>query len=104
MLTSDQTGRLSLLTSQLDYVHPLAHRRLLSRGGKASRVQSSNDAVFRQTTNGVTALDTAQTNRFRYTENIRAACLSWQANLSAGYLAGGPARRADYRAGRAGSG
>ncbi|MGI4871513.1 MAG: TonB-dependent receptor domain-containing protein, partial [Janthinobacterium lividum] len=77
-LTSDQAGRLNLLTGQLDYAHPLAHHRRWSGGLKVSRVQSSNDAVFQQTTNGVTALDTTQTNRFRYTENIRAAYLSWQ--------------------------
>ncbi|HEX8427573.1 TonB-dependent receptor domain-containing protein [Hymenobacter sp.] len=78
LLTSNQAGRLSLLTGQLDYVQPLAHRQLLSGGLKVSRVQSSNDAVFQQTNNGVTTLDTAQTNRFRYTETIRAAYLNWQ--------------------------
>jgi outer membrane receptor protein involved in Fe transport len=78
LLTSDQAGRLNLLTGQLDYVHPLAHHRLVSGGLKISRVQSSNDAVFTQTTNGLTTLDTAQTNRFRYTETIRAGYLSWQ--------------------------
>ena len=78
LLTSDQSGRLRLLTGQLDYVHPLAHRRLLSGGLKASRVQSGNDALFRQTNGGLTTLDTAQTNRFRYTETIRAAYFSWQ--------------------------
>ncbi|RZK53952.1 MAG: TonB-dependent receptor, partial [Hymenobacter sp.] len=78
LLSSDQTGRLGLLTGQLDYVHPLAHRQLLSGGLKISRVQSDNDAVFRQTANGVTTLDTAQTNRFRYTETIRAGYLNWQ--------------------------
>jgi len=77
-LTSDQSGRLTLLTGQLDYVQPLAHRRLVSGGLKVSRVQSGNDAVFEQTTNGLTTLDTAQTNRFRYTETIRAGYLSWQ--------------------------
>jgi ferric enterobactin receptor len=78
LLFSDQSGRLTLLTGQFDYGHPLAHRRLLSGGLKISRVQSSNDAVFRQNTNGVTTLDTAQTNRFRYTETIQAAYLNWQ--------------------------
>lgn len=78
LLTSDQSGHLRLLTGQLDYVHPLAHRRLLSGGLKVSQVQSRNDAVFQQTNNGLTTLDTAQTNRFRYTETIRAAYLNWQ--------------------------
>ncbi|TPG72505.1 TonB-dependent receptor [Hymenobacter nivis] len=78
LLSSDQTGRLTLLTGQLDYVQPLAHRRLLSGGLKVSRVQSGNDAVFQQTANGLTTLDTAQTNQFRYTETVRAAYLSWQ--------------------------
>ena len=78
LLTSDQTGRLALLTGQLDYAHPLAHRRLLSGGLKVSRVQSRNDAVFEQTFDGATILDTAQTNRFRYTETIRAGYLNWQ--------------------------
>ena len=77
-LTSNQSGRLRLLTGQLDYVQPLARRRLLSGGLKVSWVQSGNDALFQQTTNGLTTLDTAQTNRFRYTETIRAAYLSWQ--------------------------
>ena len=77
-LTSDQSGHLRLLTGQLDYVHPLARRQLLSGGLKVSQVQSGNDAVFQQTSNGLTTLDTAQTNRFRYTENIRAAYLNWQ--------------------------
>jgi hypothetical protein len=78
LLASDQAGRLTLLTGQLDYVHPLARRQLVSGGLKISRVQSDNDAVFRQTINGITTLDTAQTNRFRYTETIRAGYLSWQ--------------------------
>ena len=78
LLTSNQSGRLCLLTGQLDYVQPLAHRRLLSGGLKVSWVQSGNDAVFQQTTNGLTILDTAQTNRFRYTETIRAAYFNWQ--------------------------
>ena len=78
LLTSDQSGRLRLLTGQLDYVHPLAHRRLLSGGVKTSRVQSGNDALFRQTNDGLTTLDTAQTNQFRYTETVRAAYFSWQ--------------------------
>jgi ferric enterobactin receptor len=78
LLTSDQAGRLTLLTGQFDYTHPLAYHRLLSAGMKISRVQSNNDALFQQTTNGITTLDTAQTNRFRYDENIRAAYLSFQ--------------------------
>jgi ferric enterobactin receptor len=78
LLTSDQAGRLTLLTGQLDYAHPLAHRQLLSGGLKVSQVQSINDAVFQQATGGVTTLDTAQTNRFRYTETIRAGYLNWQ--------------------------
>jgi ferric enterobactin receptor len=78
LLTSDQTGRLTLLTGQLDYAHPLAHRQLLSGGVKVSQVQSTNNAVFQQTTGGITTLDTAQTNRFRYTETIRAGYLNWQ--------------------------
>jgi ferric enterobactin receptor len=78
LLTSDQAGRLTLLTGQLDYVHPLAHRQLLLGGLKVSWVQSTNNAVFQQTNGGVTTLDTAQTNRFRYTETIRAGYLNWQ--------------------------
>lgn len=78
LLTSDQDGRLTLLTGQIDYAHPLAHRQLLSGGLKVSRVQSTNNAVFQQTAGGVTTLDTAQTNRFRYTETIRAGYLNWQ--------------------------
>ncbi|WP_245849771.1 TonB-dependent receptor [Hymenobacter crusticola] len=78
LLTSDQSGHLRLRTGQLDYVHPLRHRQLLSAGLKVSHVESGNDAVFHQTTDGVTRLDTAQTNRFRYTETIRAAYLNWQ--------------------------
>ncbi|WP_236943296.1 TonB-dependent receptor [Hymenobacter sp. PAMC 26628] len=78
VLTSDQAGRLTLLTGQFDYTQPLARRRLLSGGLKISRVQSRNDAVFQQTTNGLTTLDTVQTNQFRYTETIRAAYLNWQ--------------------------
>ena len=77
-LTSDQAGHLTLLTGQLGYAQPLARRRLLSGGLKISRVQSRNDAVFRQTNNGLTTLDTLQTNQFLYTETIRAAYLSWQ--------------------------
>jgi ferric enterobactin receptor len=78
LLTSDQAGRLTLLTGQLDYAHPLAHRQLLSGGLKVSQVQSTNNAVFQQTRGGVTTLDTAQTNRFRYSETIRAGYLNWQ--------------------------
>ena len=78
LLTSDQAGRLTLLTGQLDYAHPLARRRLLTGGLKVSRVQSDNDARFAQTINSITTPDTTQTNRFRYVETIRAAYLSWQ--------------------------
>ncbi|GAA4509382.1 outer membrane beta-barrel family protein [Hymenobacter ginsengisoli] len=78
LLSSDQSGNLRLLTAQLDYVQPLAHQQRLSGGLKISQVQSVNDAVFQQTSNGLTTLDTAQTNQFRYTENIRAAYLNWQ--------------------------
>ena len=78
LLISDQSGHLRLLTGQLDYVHPLPYRQLLSGGLKVSQVQSSNNAVFQQTANGVTTPDTAQTNRFRYTETIGAAYLNWQ--------------------------
>jgi len=78
LLASDQTGRLTLLTAQLDYAHPLPHRQLMTGGLKVSRVQSQNDAVFYQTFDGVTTLDTTQTNRFRYTELIRAGYLNWQ--------------------------
>lgn len=78
LLTSDQAGRLTLLTGQLDYVQPLAQRRLLAGGLKISRVESGNDAVFQQTYQGITSPDTTQTNRFRYAETIRAGYLSWQ--------------------------
>jgi ferric enterobactin receptor len=78
LLTSDQAGHLTLLTGQLDYAHSLAHRQLLSGGLKVSRVQSANNAVFQQTAGGVTTLDTAQTNRFRYTKTIRTDYFNWQ--------------------------
>lgn len=77
-LASDQAGRLTLLTGQLDYAHPLTRRRQLSAGLKTSRVRSDNDAVFRQTVNGTTSLDTTQSNRFRYDETIHAAYLGFQ--------------------------
>ncbi|MBC8084446.1 MAG: TonB-dependent receptor [Hymenobacter sp.] len=76
LLTGDQTGLLTLRTAQLDYVHPTAHRRRWAVGAKVSRVQSDNNVVFWQTLNGVTTVDPAQTNRFRYDERISAAYVS----------------------------
>ncbi|WP_254846435.1 TonB-dependent receptor domain-containing protein [Hymenobacter sp. CRA2] len=77
-LLSDQTGHLTLFTGQVDYAHPLLHRRLLSGGVKTSHVESDNDALFLQTADGVTVVDTDQTNRFRYNETIQAAYVSFQ--------------------------
>ncbi|MBF9221352.1 outer membrane beta-barrel family protein [Hymenobacter ruricola] len=75
-LTGDQAGQLTLRTAQLDYTHPLARRRQLSAGAKISQVSSDNDVVFWQTLDGVTTVDPAQTNRFRYEERVDAAYVS----------------------------
>jgi ferric enterobactin receptor len=88
-LTVNQEGRLDLKTAQFDYVHPLAHQQQLSLGAKISRVHTDNDIVFYQQENGISILDTTQTNNFHYDERINAAYATYERKGTALMLVAG---------------
>jgi ferric enterobactin receptor len=76
-LIGDQTGKLTIQSAKVDYLHPLPGQRQLEMGAKASAVASDNDVLFTRTEGGQTSIDLNQTNRFRYEEYISAAYLSF---------------------------
>ena len=79
-LTGTQDGTLRIQSVKADYVRPLPQDMRLEAGVKASWVHSDNDVLFYRTQDGQTFLDTNQSNRFRYDENINAAYLSLSRN------------------------
>ena len=88
LLTGDQRNNLSIGTAKVDFSQPLPHRIRLETGAKATRVQTDNEAIFRN--DG--AFNPALSSSFQYRENVNAAYLSlsratmkttWQAGLRA---------------------
>lgn len=76
VLEGDQRRTLRIQSLKADYGHALKRGWRLETGGKASYVTADNDVVFYRTENGIRSLDTNQSNRFRYTENINAGYLT----------------------------
>jgi Outer membrane receptor proteins, mostly Fe transport len=68
ILDGDQTGKLTLKTGKVDYVHPLKKGAKLELGFKTSYVSSDNDARFTDMSSGIPENDTTKTNHFIYNE------------------------------------
>lgn len=76
VLHGDQQNRVTIQSAKVDYSRLLPYRIRLETGAKATFINSDNDAVFTNTTEGRTTLDPNKTNRFRYDENVNAAYFS----------------------------
>ncbi|MET0392935.1 MAG: outer membrane beta-barrel protein [Chitinophagaceae bacterium] len=70
---TDQDGITGIHTLKADYTHPMKKAVKLEAGIKASFVRSDNDVLFFDRSTGTEKLDSAQSNSFRYKENINAA-------------------------------
>lgn len=68
-----QDGFTSINTLKIDYVNPFKKNIKLETGIKTSFVKSDNDILFYDRSNGPDELDSSQSNKFRYKENINAA-------------------------------
>ncbi|GAB4045113.1 outer membrane beta-barrel protein [Spirosoma litoris] len=76
ILDGKLNGGLDITSFKTDYVHTFPNKTRLEGGIKASWVQSDNDVLFTNISEGISVVDTGKSNRFRYTENINAAYLN----------------------------
>lgn len=71
-----------IYTLKADYVHPLKNKAKLEAGFKSSWVNNDNLSDYYTVDGNAQTIDNAQSNHFKYTENINAAYLnaqkSWQ--------------------------
>lgn len=75
-LNGDQEGRIRIATGKADYVHPLNKSARLEAGFKTSFVETDNDVVFLDMSNGSPVYDSSKSNRFKYKENNNALYLN----------------------------
>ncbi|UOR07134.1 TonB-dependent receptor [Hymenobacter aerilatus] len=78
VLHGDQQNYVTIQSAKVDYSRLLPYRTRLETGAKVTYISSDNDAVFTNTVEEQTTLDTEKTNRFRYNENVNAAYISLQ--------------------------
>lgn len=71
-LNGDQEGKISIATVKADYTHPLNKSIRLEAGFKTSFVETDNDVVFYDVSNGIPQYDSSKSNRFNYKENNNA--------------------------------
>jgi hypothetical protein len=71
-LDGDQGGKISLFTVKADYTHPLKNGAKLEAGFKTSFVETDNDVVFYDISNGAPEYDSSKSNHFIYKENNHA--------------------------------
>lgn len=72
LVRTNQLGFTGLNTLKVDYVNPLKKGMKLETGFKTSFVRSNNDVRLFDRSNGAEAIDSSQSNSFRYKENINA--------------------------------
>jgi iron complex outermembrane receptor protein len=72
ILHGDQTGKLTLKTTKLDYSNPLPKGAKFETGIKTSYVSSDNDAKFTDLSSGTPQNDVNKTNQFFYEEYYKA--------------------------------
>lgn len=80
---------INIYSAKVDYSHPLKKAGKIEAGVKSSYVETDNTAGYYNVVSGVKSVDYEKTNRFRYTENINAAYVNYNAdwkkwNLQAG--------------------
>lgn len=71
-LIGDLGGYLTIASAKGDYTHPIGKRGKVEAGFKASFVTADNDVQFFNRVDNVDVPDPAQSNHFRYRENINA--------------------------------
>lgn len=71
-LNGDQGGKISLFTVKADYTHPLKNGAKIEAGFKTSFVETDNDVVFYDVSNGAPEYDSSKSNHFIYKENNHA--------------------------------
>ncbi|ALW86244.1 hypothetical protein AUC43_14805 [Hymenobacter sedentarius] len=76
LLSGDQGTTLTIKSVKTDFSAPLPYRARLEAGAKVTRIISDNNVAFVRTANGMSALDPAISNQFRYEENVNAAYVS----------------------------
>lgn len=82
ILAGKQTGTISLFTVKTDYVHPLKKEAKLETGFKTSFVETDNDVLFLDESNGSPVYDSSKSNRFTYKENNHAAYLNYSKKIN----------------------
>jgi hypothetical protein len=68
----------NIYTAKADYVHPLKNKARLDAGFKASLIKTDNVFNFYERENGFETINNAQSNHFKYNENINAAYVNAQ--------------------------
>ncbi len=82
ILISRLPSKVKIYSAKADYTHPVGQNMRFEAGVKTSYVNTDNDAQFWNRINDVDYVDSTKTNHFRYTENINAAYVNWQVQLS----------------------
>jgi len=82
ILRSELPGKVDIKSAKADYVKSINKKLRLETGIKSSFVSTDNNARYWIVENGTEYVDTTKTNHFKYTENINAAYLNGQYQLS----------------------
>ncbi|HTA84169.1 MAG TPA: TonB-dependent receptor [Bacteroidia bacterium] len=82
LTSSSQLNNMPLLLNQLDYTQPLSKNNKLDMGVLVTLFQSSNNAAFYNSINGVNIADTTKSNQFNFSENVFAGYLNYSQKLS----------------------
>lgn len=81
-LKSDIPSQVDIKSFKIDYVHPLKNKAKIETGIKSSFVTTDNDVKFNLFRDFQWMIDTDRTNHFKYTENINAAYVNFNKELS----------------------
>ncbi len=78
IITLDQDGKLEIRSVKADYRHPLQKNTTVEAGVKTSYVTANNSVLFYDRSGPDTFIDSLNSNRFRYRENINAVYVSFK--------------------------
>lgn len=76
ILSGDLPSNIDIYAVKSDYTHPLGKEWKLETGLKSSYTKTDNIADYRNTVNGITAVDYDKSNHFIYKEHINATYLN----------------------------
>ncbi|MFD1141467.1 outer membrane beta-barrel protein [Larkinella insperata] len=81
LVRNDMPSAINIWAFKSDYVHPLKKGGKLEAGVKSSSVQSDNNLIYEDFTDGRWIVNPGQSNRFKYTERINAGYVNFAGKL-----------------------